>query len=71
MYGRPVYKLSVIDIFAQIMKKRTVKRFTFQRELQEFLQSQQLRLKPQEGLDDAWTRSKIQQSASPSFYSSV
>ena len=63
MYGRPVYELSVIDIFPQIMKKRTVKLFTFQRELQEFLQSQQLRLKPQEGLDDAWTLSKIQQSA--------
>ena len=39
------------------------KLFTFQRELQEFLQSQQLRLKPQVRLDDALTFSKIQQNA--------
>ena len=44
-------------------KKRAAKFFTFQRWLQGFLQSQELRLKPQERLDDASTFSKIHQNA--------
>ena len=55
-------KYKVIDIL-QTMKKRTAKLFTFQRGRQGFLQSQELRLKPQERLDDASTFSKIHQNA--------